>query len=131
VVARELGGHSSGSTVVYVPSEGVLFTGDLVFRGRPPFLGGARPEKWLAALRTLEGWEVQTVVPGHGPVGGREILAEQRVWLERFFERSDGLRRRGVPLEEAVKVLAGEFGFSEERLGGLRLALESRLGFAE
>lgn len=87
VVVTELGGHAEGSTVVYLPESGVLFSGDLVFRGRAAWVGGMRPEKWLAALRTMEGWDVETVIPGHGPIGGRDILTEQRLWLERLLVR--------------------------------------------
>ncbi len=129
VVIVELGGHAEGSSVVFVPEHRVLFTGDLVFRGRPPYVGTIRPEKWVTALRTLEEWDVETVVPGHGPVGGREVLTEQRVWLEGFLERVREVRERGTPLDEAVDLLAAEFGYAEERRRGLRMALETRLGF--
>jgi len=129
IIIRELGGHARGSTVVFVPSAGVLFAGDLVFRGRPAYIGGMTAEKWLAALRTLEGWNVKTVVPGHGPVGGPEALTEQRVWLERFVNRARELKSRGLGLAEATETLAGEFGFTDRRVEGLRMGLENRLGF--
>lgn len=129
VVVAELGGHAEGSTVVYVPEFKVLFSGDLVFCGRAAWVGGIRPEKWLAALRTLEGWDIDVVVPGHGSVGGKEILAEQRVWLERFLARAKDLRSRGAVLEEAVAALVAEFAFAERQMESLRLALANRLGF--
>ncbi len=129
VVVVELGGHAEGSTVVHVPGERVLFAGDLVFRGRPPFVGSMGPERWLAALRTLEGWDVETVIPGHGATGGRKVLTEQRVWLEDFLGRVSELRSAGTPLEKATTILAGEFGFEGRRVEGLRLGLQSRLGF--
>ncbi len=129
MLIAELGGHAEGSTVVYVPEFKVLFSGDLVFRGRAAWVGGIQPEKWLAALRTLEGWDIDVVVPGHGSVGGKKILAEQRVWLERFLARAKDLRSRGTALEEAVAVLAAEFAFAERQKESLNLALRNRLGF--
>ncbi len=131
VVIVELGGHAEGSSVVYVPEHKVLFSGDLVFRGRAAWVGGIQPERWLAALRTLEGWDVDVVVPGHGPVGGREVLAEQRMWLERFLARAGELRAGGAGVDEATGALAAEFGFAERQLESLRLALWRRLGFGQ
>ncbi len=131
VVVAELGGHAEGSTVVYLPESGVLFSGDLVFRGRAAWVGGMRPEKWLAALRTMEGWDVETVIPGHGPIGGRDILTEQRLWLERLLERAGQLRAAGTNVVEAVRILAGEFAFAERQLQSLRTALVKRLEFAD
>ena len=128
VVVAELGGHAEGSTVVYVPSAKVLFTGDLVFRGRAAWVGGIRPERWIAALRVLESWDVDVVVPGHGPVGGREILAEQRAWLECFLARARELRTEGVPARQATTILGDEFGFTERQRENLFFGLRRRLG---
>ncbi len=130
IVIVELGGHAQGSSVVYVPEHRVLFSGDLVFRGRAAYVGSMRPERWLASLRTLEGWDVKTVIPGHGPVGGPEILAEQRVWLEKFLARARGLREKGAPLEEAFATVKAEFGFASRQDESLRKCLVERLGFS-
>lgn len=130
IVVVELGGHARGSSVVYVPSARVLFSGDLVFRGRAAWVGSIQPERWLAALRTLEGWDIETVVPGHGPVGGKEVLAEQRVWLDRLLARARELRAGGTGLDEAAGLLAGEFGFAERQTESLKEGLK-RLGFGD
>lgn len=85
VTLKHFGGHSPGSAVVYFPERKLLFTGDLVFANRMPYMGQANFSKWLAALAELESWDVEVVVPGHGPQGGSELLAEQRRWLENFI----------------------------------------------
>jgi len=129
VVVVELGGHAEGSSVVFVPEYKVLFAGDLVFNGRPAWVGGIRPEKWLFALRLLEGWDIDVVVPGHGPVGGKDVLATQRVWLERFLAEASALRERGEGLQRAAAALAADFGFAGRQLDSLKAALVHRLGF--
>ena len=58
--------HTPEDTVVFLPAEKVLFAGDLVFRGRIPFVGQADSRHWLAALDTLLKLDAQVVVPGHG-----------------------------------------------------------------
>lgn len=59
--------HTPEDTVVYLPQEKVLFAGDLVFRGRIPFVGQADSGQWVKALDTLLGFDAQVIVPGHGP----------------------------------------------------------------
>jgi len=58
--------HTSEDLMVYVPSESVLFVGDLVFRGRIPFVGNADSKGWLASLDRIEGLKPKIVIPGHG-----------------------------------------------------------------
>ncbi len=135
VVVTELGGHATGSSVVYVPSEGVLFAGDLIFLGRLPWVGDGRPDLWAESLRTLEDWDFRTLVPGHGPVAGKEVLGEQRRWLEDFWARSQELRTEGRTAAEALKLLEQEFGltaggYNEHLLLLLERALKERFGFA-
>ena len=54
--------------MVYLPSERVLFAGDLVFRGRVPFVGQANSRQWIQSLDTLLGFDARVVIPGHGPL---------------------------------------------------------------
>lgn len=117
-----VGGHSPGSSVVWVPQERVLYTGDLVFRHRPPFLLDACVDTWIYNLKTLAALEPSIVAPGHGPEGGPEILDEQREWFERFIP---GARRimRTADLEEAVSWAREEFGFEEKHAPMLRKVL--------
>ncbi|OWS71424.1 MBL fold metallo-hydrolase [Polynucleobacter aenigmaticus] len=58
--------HAPEDLMIYVPSEGVLFAGDLVFRGRIPFVGNADSKGWLSALDQIERINPQIVIPGHG-----------------------------------------------------------------
>lgn len=101
VFLRHFGGHSPGTAAVYFPGRKLLFTGDLVFAGRAPYMGEAVFLRWLEALGTMETWDVETVVPGHGPQGGKELLAEQRRWLEEYIEKvlnwfDEGLSPQGM-----------------------------------
>lgn len=58
--------HAPEDLMIFVPSEGVLFAGDLVFRGRIPFVGNADSRGWLAALDEIEQLQPKIVIPGHG-----------------------------------------------------------------
>lgn len=58
--------HSPEDLSMLVLPDGVLFTGDLVFAGRIPFLGDADSGTWLAALDRLDDPRARIIVPGHG-----------------------------------------------------------------
>ncbi len=60
--------HTPEDLVVFVPKVGVLFTGDMVFRGRIPFVGQADSRQWIASLEQLIAFQPRIMVPGHGPV---------------------------------------------------------------
>ncbi len=58
--------HSSEDLALMVRNDGVLFAGDLVFRGRIPFVGDADSAGWIAALDKLIALKPKVLVPGHG-----------------------------------------------------------------
>ncbi|NOT17658.1 MAG: MBL fold metallo-hydrolase [Sulfuriferula sp.] len=58
--------HSAEDMAMLVQEDKVLYTGDLVFRGRIPFVGDADSNLWLAALNKLIVLKPKTMVAGHG-----------------------------------------------------------------
>jgi glyoxylase-like metal-dependent hydrolase (beta-lactamase superfamily II) len=84
--------HSPEDIVMFVVEDGVLFSGDLVFKGRVPFVGDADSKAWLAALDRLLAFKPRTMVPGHGPASStprddltltRDYLADLRLKMGR------------------------------------------------
>jgi glyoxylase-like metal-dependent hydrolase (beta-lactamase superfamily II) len=95
--------HTPEDMVVFLPSERVLFAGDMVFRGRIPFVGQADSRQWIAALDTLLKMEPKVVVPGHGALSttAREDLQLTRDYLA-FLRESMGAAARDMePFDEA------------------------------
>ncbi len=58
--------HSQGDLSLYVVQDKVLLSGDLVFAGRIPFVGGNDVDNWIASLEKLERTAAAVVIPGHG-----------------------------------------------------------------
>jgi glyoxylase-like metal-dependent hydrolase (beta-lactamase superfamily II) len=58
--------HSPEDLVMFMPQDGILYAGDLVFKGRVPFVGDADSKKWLTALDKLIDLQPKRLVPGHG-----------------------------------------------------------------
>jgi glyoxylase-like metal-dependent hydrolase (beta-lactamase superfamily II) len=67
--------HTPEDLAVYVPKAGVLFAGDLVFRGRIPFVGQSDSRQWIESLGHMMEFRPQVMVPGHGPLS-REPLVD-------------------------------------------------------
>ncbi len=88
---REYRGHTASDTVLIDKTSGVAFVGGLVFADRVPTTPHADPKAWLAALDSLAGQKLATVVPSHGPVHqGQRGLRQTRdflQWLDTSFTR--------------------------------------------
>jgi len=95
--------HTPEDLVVYVPQLKLLLAGDIVFRGRVPFVGQADSGRWIGALDKLLAFDTRVIVPGHGPVSStaREDLQMTRDYLA-FLRQSMGEAARNLePFEEA------------------------------
>lgn len=95
--------HTPEDLVVFLPAERVLFAGDLVFRGRIPFVGQADSRQWIAALDTLVKMDPLVVVPGHGALStsARADMELTRDYLA-FLRQAMGAAARDMePFEEA------------------------------
>jgi len=60
-------GHSKGDTVVWLPKEKILFSGDLVEQGAAPYCGDAYLTEWPATLEKVRALGAKKLVPGRGP----------------------------------------------------------------
>ncbi|UQA96326.1 MBL fold metallo-hydrolase [Streptomyces halobius] len=83
--------HTPGDTIVWLPEQRIVFTGDLVFHGGTPFVFMGSLTGSLRALDVLRALDAVTVVPGHGPVAGPEVYDG----IERYLRFVDGLAREG------------------------------------
>lgn len=95
--------HTPEDLVVWVPQRKLLFAGDLVFRGRIPFVGQADSRRWISALDTLLSFDANTIVPGHGPVSAsaRADLELTRDYLVYLRQTMGEAARNMDPFEQA------------------------------
>lgn len=59
-------GHTKGDTVVWLPGEGALLSGDLVEFGATPYAGDAYFKDWPQTLKNLAALNPKALVPGRG-----------------------------------------------------------------
>jgi glyoxylase-like metal-dependent hydrolase (beta-lactamase superfamily II) len=98
-------GHTKGDQVVTVPDAGVLFTGDLVETGQfsifpwfPPYDTDVSGVRWIAVMDRLIGAQPRIVVPGHGDVGGHQLMVDVRDYLAEL--RDETWRRQDSAISE-------------------------------
>ncbi|MET9616996.1 MBL fold metallo-hydrolase [Kitasatospora indigofera] len=126
--------HTTNDTVVWLPEQSVLFTGDLVMSGVTPFCPMGSLSGSLDAIGRLRALGARTVVTGHGPVAGPEVLDT----AERYLRWVRDLAREGIaaglkPVETARGCELGEFAGlldSERLVPNLHRAYAEELGAA-
>ncbi len=98
-----LPGHTAGTIGVYLPRLGVLFCGDTVVNGCHPYAGDANSLQWLESLGLIRSLGVRTIVPGHGPVGGAEIVEPLYRYLTELRQRVEECFLAGHTRRETVE----------------------------
>ena len=78
-------GHTRGDIVAYLPTAHVLFTGDLAYAGRLPWMGDGYAKEWQQTLDRLAVLDVTKIVPGHGRHGGMPVLTTFREYLTDLY----------------------------------------------
>jgi glyoxylase-like metal-dependent hydrolase (beta-lactamase superfamily II) len=101
--------HTRGDILVHVPGERVVFTGDILFVGGHPIVWTGPVSNWVAALDRILEMDVDTVVPGHGPIVDKGAVIDEReylLWVEReATQRFAG----GLSALDAARDMLGEY----------------------
>ncbi|WP_418956165.1 MBL fold metallo-hydrolase [Streptomyces tritici] len=102
--------HTTGDSIVHLPEQGVVFTGDLIFHGGTPFVPMGSLAGSLRALDLLRSLDAETVVPGHGPVTDPSAYDATERYLRWVAELArEGHAKGAGPLETARTADLGEF----------------------
>jgi len=95
--------HSDGDMSMLVEPDKVLFSGDIIFEGRVPFVGSADTKNWLETLTRLETGGLTALIPGHGPASTSpgETIAQTRAYLAYLREVMGAAVDEFIPFDEA------------------------------
>jgi glyoxylase-like metal-dependent hydrolase (beta-lactamase superfamily II) len=130
--------HTDDNSWVYFPGQKVIHMGDMDFNRLHPFIDwqfGSNTANWIAQLKIVENLPLDNVIPGHGPLAGKEILAEQARYLTDLRAAVAAEIKKGTSLEAIKKSLPmgryASWGFADmwpyaieavyHELGGTRL----------
>jgi cyclase len=77
--------HTAGDIIVYLPSDGVLYAGDIIFTDSTPMVWAGPVSRCIAACDHILSLGPRVIVPGHGPVTGQDGVRRMREYL-RFVD---------------------------------------------
>jgi glyoxylase-like metal-dependent hydrolase (beta-lactamase superfamily II) len=123
-------GHTAGDVIVWVPSERVAATGDLL-HSVLPYIGDGYPDEWPKTLTAVEALDFDRVVPGHGSVQeGKTVAASFRGYLEELNEGVSGGIEHGASLQDLQRTMSPDKLRSLSSGGnGVRLQREAATAF--
>jgi cyclase len=113
------GGHTNCSTYAYVPHEKVLFAGDLMFAQGFPYAGDPTcdPDRWIAVLRNILTLDFEKLVPGHGPIVGKDEVEKHLTFFEALRDATKDAVKAGSG-HDAIEV--PEFYDLDEEYAGVK-----------
>lgn len=94
--------HTLGDVLAFVPADRLLFTGDILFIEGHPILWAGPVGNWIEACDYMLNLEVDTIVPGHGPITDKRGVKAVRDYL--CYVRDEARLRfdAGMPANEAA-----------------------------
>jgi cyclase len=102
--------HTRGDILVYVPDAATIFTGDILFINGTPIVWAGPLENWIAACDLMLSLDVETVVPGHGPITDVGGVLGVRDYLDAVNTGARARHDAGLDAWEAARDLAREIG---------------------
>jgi cyclase len=121
--------HTFGDTLVYFPQSKVLFAGDIAFFYSTPLAFSGKISGWLNVIDRVKEMDVDLIVPGHGPPGGKDELEAEREYFEFVMEQTSSCFERGLTFEQAVKEI--DLGAYAEWLDSERIIANVRVAYRE
>jgi cyclase len=98
--------HTRGDTLVHVPGARVLYSGDILFSQAHPIAWAGPVSNWIAACDRILALDVETIVPGHGPLASPHDVRELRAYFEYVYERARASHAQGMSAMQAARELA-------------------------
>lgn len=111
--------HTAGDVIAHVPDARTVFTGDILFIGGTPIVWAGPLSNWVAACDLMLGMDIETVVPGHGPVTDKAGIVAVRDYLAFVESEATARQAAGIDAFDAARDIARLIGASPDfsRLG--------------
>jgi cyclase len=98
--------HTRGDTLVHLPAERVLFSGDILFHGAHPIAWAGPVSNWIAACDRILAMDLEVIVPGHGPLADPSAVSELKAYFDYLYAEAGALHDRGLSPVQAARELA-------------------------
>jgi cyclase len=98
--------HTRGDVIAYVPEDRTVYTGDMAFIGGHPVVWAGPIGNWIKACDRILGWDVDVVVPGHGPITDKNGIRALKDYFLYVHRESKKRFDAGMLFEEAARDIA-------------------------
>ncbi|MBI3678238.1 MAG: MBL fold metallo-hydrolase [Proteobacteria bacterium] len=98
--------HTGGDALAHVPSDRIVFTGDILFIEGTPIMWVGPIGNWISACEAIEAMDVETIVPGHGPITDKKGVARVRDYLSYIRDEARKRYDSGMSALEAARSIA-------------------------
>jgi glyoxylase-like metal-dependent hydrolase (beta-lactamase superfamily II) len=78
--------HTHGDGWAWLPKEKILFSGDACVNGPYNFTGDGNIGEWIKTLEAVKKLGPKIICPGHGPIGGSELLEDQQAYFRALLD---------------------------------------------
>jgi cyclase len=97
--------HSKGSIVVLVPTEGVMFSGDILFADFHPYMADGDIAGWQKTLDSITALNADKIIAGHGPLSTNKDLSDMKAYIIAFDNKAKDLAAESSDVEYIVAEL--------------------------
>jgi cyclase len=94
--------HTASDVLAYIPADRVVFTGDVLFVGGHPAIWAGPVSNWMRACDRILGWDVEVIVPGHGPISDKQAVRDFRGYLHWLHTEARKRYDAGLTFEQAA-----------------------------
>jgi cyclase len=115
--------HTWGDLVAYLPQHKILFAADLAFFHLVPYCHNAHISKWMESIDKVMKMDVDVIVPGHGPVGGKKDLAESGEYFR--FMKTEVKKRYDAKMSPGAAAADIKMGKYDNWMGPERLLMNT------
>jgi glyoxylase-like metal-dependent hydrolase (beta-lactamase superfamily II) len=95
--------HTAGDVLVHLPTDGVIFTGDILFIEGTPIVWDGPIQNWLDACATIIELDCSVIVPGHGPLTDRAGVQAVADYLSYIKAEATARHEAGMDATEAAR----------------------------
>jgi cyclase len=96
-------GHTEGDTVVYLPKEKIVATGDLM-ESRIAYMGDAIFDEWIDTLDKVKKLDFTVDLPGHGiPFNDKGLITAFQDYIQDLIVKGNELKRSGMSADEIAQ----------------------------
>ncbi len=98
--------HTAGDVMVHVEKDRTVFTGDILFIDSTPIMWAGPVRNWLDACDMILGFDVEAIVPGHGPLADKAQVRAVQAYLRYIDTEARKRFDAGLPSDEAARDIA-------------------------